>query len=98
MKDNLKQYLYEEVPDNLFTRNELQLMSMIPLNIDEPDASVYYPEQRRSFKLYDIKKTRKREKYKPKTPELPVIILTIDEVLERRRRYIKQREKMYGTK
>ena len=98
MEENIKQYLIEEVPDNLFTRNELQLMSLVPLNINEPDALVYYPEQERSFKLYDVNKTRQRKKQKPKGIKLTVTDMEIQDVLKKRKEYIKQRETMYGTK
>jgi hypothetical protein len=56
----MKTYLPEEVPNNLFTLNKLKLMGLTPTA--EHVALVSYPEQRREYKLYDIKETRKPKK------------------------------------
>jgi hypothetical protein len=87
MNDNLKRYLPEEVPDNLFTRNELNYMGLVPIEPKEPNAIVNYTEQKREYNLYDIEKTRepKRQKGNGGIP-LTIRDRTIEDILEKRRR------------
>lgn len=62
--EHLVKYIYKEVPDNLFTRNELKYMGAVPINPKEPDAIVYYPVEKREYNLYDIEKSRQTKKQK----------------------------------
>ncbi len=49
-------FLPEEVPDHLFTRNELKGMGRVP--IQEAAAYVFYPEQKREYPLFRIEETK----------------------------------------
>lgn len=60
--DNIQQYLPDSVPDLLFTKNELKYMGRVPTG--DPIASVYYPDQKRSFPLFDLQATRTKRKQK----------------------------------
>ncbi|MFB5268111.1 hypothetical protein ACE41H_15190 [Paenibacillus enshidis] len=60
--DNLQQYLPDNVPDLLFTKNELKYMGRVPNG--DPVASVYYADQKRSFPLFDLQATRTTRKQK----------------------------------
>jgi hypothetical protein len=51
-----RRYFPEEVPDNLFTRNELKMMGLVPTG--DFDAWVWYPEQKRAYQLYGLSETR----------------------------------------
>ena len=53
--DAVKRYLPEDVPDNLFTKNKLNQMGLVPTQ--EHQAFVVYPEQKREYKLYNINAT-----------------------------------------
>jgi hypothetical protein len=52
----LIRYAPKEVPDHLFTRNELSKMGLVQTG--EHEAFVYYPDQKREFKLFNIEETR----------------------------------------
>ena len=82
---NLKVYLPNAMPDNLFTRNELNSMGLVPINPKEPDALVDFRQQKRVYKLYNIEKTR-QPKMHNKTFSLVVRNNTIEDILEKRRR------------
>lgn len=83
--ENLTTYLANAIPDNLFTRNELNSMGLVPINSEEPDALVDFPQQKRIFKLYDIEKTRQPKMHK-KTFSLIVRDNTVEDILEKRKR------------
>jgi hypothetical protein len=87
LQDVIKKYLPEEVPDNLFTRNELNYMGLVPLDPKAPDAVVNYTDQKRQYNLYDIEKTRepKRQKGNGGIP-LTIRDMTVEAILEKRRR------------
>jgi hypothetical protein len=86
MKDNLKKYLPKEVSDNLFTRNELKYMGLVPIIPKEPDAMVNYTDQRREYNLYDIEKTRKPKAQKVNGISLTITDKTVEDILEKRRK------------
>lgn len=54
--DQLPRYLPSEVPDDLFTNQELSRMGKVPTNSVE--AFVKYLDQKREFKLFRITETR----------------------------------------
>jgi hypothetical protein len=87
MTDNLKRYLPEEVPNNLFTQNKLSRMGLSPIN--DHIAYVVYPEQKREYKLYSIDKTRKPNRQKGLS--LVEKDLTVEQVLEERKRELEVR-------
>ena len=82
---NLKVYLPNAIPDNLFTRNELNSMGLVPINSDKPDALVEFPQQKSIYNLYEIEKTRKPKMHK-KTFNLIVRDNTVEDILEQRKR------------
>lgn len=86
MKDNLKRYLPEEVPDNLFTRNELNYMGLVPIEPKEPDAMVNYTDQKREYNLYDIEKAREPKRQQVNGIHLTIRDRTVEDILEKRRR------------
>lgn len=94
MGDNLLRYLPEEVPDNLFTRNELKQMGLVPIDPEDPDAWVIYTDQKREFKLFHIEKTRKPKPQKKKGISLTTTNRTVEEILEKRRRRFEYNRKM----
>ncbi|MGN4127211.1 hypothetical protein ACMGD3_19705 [Lysinibacillus sphaericus] len=83
--ENLKVYLPNAMPDNFFTRNELNSMGLVPINPDEPDALVDFRQQKRVYKLYNIEKTRQPKMHK-KSFSLIVRDNTVEDILEKRRR------------
>lgn len=82
--DGIEQFAPEQVPDHLFTKNELKWMGLIPT--EEPAASVYYTDQKRAFPLFNLHATR------PQRPQkgfsLTITDLTVEEVLQRRKRSV----------
>ncbi|WP_420768594.1 hypothetical protein ACNR9V_01010 [Parageobacillus thermoglucosidasius] len=84
--DNLIRYLPEEVPNYLFTRNELKQMGLVPINEEEHEAWVTYTDQKREYKLYHINKTRRPKPQKNKGISLTITNRTIDDILEKRRK------------
>lgn len=81
--DNLHTYRHDQIPNHLFTKNELYQMGLYAVTPDEPDALVSFPEQNRTFNLYDIKKTREPLR-KQRRSMLTVRDLTVDDILEKR--------------
>lgn len=88
----LNRYLPEEVPDNLFTQNKLNRMGLAPTS--DHVALVSYPEQKREYKLYDLNYTRKRKKQQGFS--LVVKDLTVEQVLEERKRELEVRKSQLG--
>ncbi|MGZ0086844.1 hypothetical protein ACWNXI_15090 [Caldibacillus thermoamylovorans] len=88
IKDNLKRYLPEEVPDHLFTQNKLKRMGLVPT--EEHVAFVVYPEQGREYKLYDIQATRRPKRQKGFS--LQIRDLTVEQVLQERKRELEVRK------
>nr|WP_304220249.1 hypothetical protein [Fredinandcohnia onubensis] len=86
MDNNLKRYLPEEVPDNLFTRNELKYMGLIPIDPNEPEAWVNYTDRKKEYKLFHIDKTRKPKPHKVNGISLTITDRTVEDILEKRRR------------
>lgn len=86
MKDNLKKYLPAEVPDNLFTRNELNYMGLVPIDPTEPDAIVNYTDQKREYNLYDIGNTREPKRQKGNGIPLTIRDRAVEDILEKRRK------------
>lgn len=85
---SIPRYLPEDVPDYLFTQNELKSMGRVPAG--EFNAFVKYPEQRNEFKLFhieDSKMTKKQSK-----SSMLRSLYTIEETLEKRKRAIKGRK------
>ncbi|MCZ8493609.1 hypothetical protein [Priestia megaterium] len=77
-------YMSMNVPDNLFTRNELSKMGLIPVNPQNPDAMVNYEDQKREYNLYLIEKTRTPKRQKGFS--LVSKDSTVEEILEKRRK------------
>ncbi|MGD6844696.1 hypothetical protein ACQCVH_19560 [Bacillus infantis] len=92
MKQEMKRYLPEEVPDHLFTQNKLNRMGLTTTS--EHAAYVSYPEQKREYKLFDINNTRKRKQQKGFS--LVEKELTVDQVLEERKRELVVRKNQLG--
>ncbi|WML56506.1 hypothetical protein [Neobacillus sp. PS2-9] len=88
MENTLKSYLPKEVPDNLFTRNELKYMGLVPIEPKEPDALVNYTDQKREFNLYDIEKTREPKRQKGNGISLTIRDRALEDILKKRRRSI----------
>ncbi|UGB29959.1 hypothetical protein [Metabacillus sp. B2-18] len=92
ISQEMKRYLPEEVPDYLFTQNKLNRMGLATTS--EHVAYVYYPEQKREYKLFDINNTRK---CKQQTGfSLVVKDMTVEQVLKERRRELKLRKNQLG--
>ena len=92
--ESIRHYLPEEVPDHLFTQSRLSRMGLAPTA--EHVAYVAYPEQRQSFKLYDISGTKKRKPQKGLSGMIKD--LTVDEVLAERKRELEVRKNQLGMK
>jgi hypothetical protein len=92
MTDNLKRYLPEEVPNNLFTQNRLSRMGLSPTS--DHIAYVVYPEQKREYKLYSIDKTRTPKRQKGLS--LVEKDLTVEQVLAERKRELAVRKGQLG--
>lgn len=88
MSQEIQRYLPEEVPDHLFTQNKLNRMGLAPTS--DHVALVLYPEQKREFKLFDLNYTRKRKKQQGFS--LVIKDLTVEQVLEERKREIEVRK------
>lgn len=86
MGDNLVKYSPEEVPDYLFTRNELQYMGLVPLSVEDYDAWVYYADQKREYKLFHIEKTRRPKPQKNKGLSLTITNMTVQDILKKRKK------------
>jgi hypothetical protein len=86
MEDHFIRYLPEEVPDYLFTRNELKQMGLVPIDPNEPDAWVNYTDQTWEYKLYHIVKTRKPKPQKNKGISLTITNRIVEYIFEKRRR------------
>lgn len=89
--DYLPHYLPEFIPDNLFTRNGLRKMRR--KTKENHVGFVYYPEQKRKYKLYDVNKSYK---FVPKTDNPLTVyekVYTLEEMLERRKNEIELRAK-----
>lgn len=86
MPNHLKRYLPEEVPDNLFTRNELNYMGRVPIEIKFPDAIVSYEDQKREFNLYEIEKTREPKRQKINGISLTIRDKNVEDILGKRRK------------
>jgi hypothetical protein len=84
----MKRYLPEEVPDHLFTQNKLNRVGLATTS--EHVAYVFYPEQKREYKLFDINNTRKRKQQKGLS--LVEKDLTVEQVLEERKRELEVRK------
>lgn len=91
--DETPRYLPENVPDSLFTRNELKSMGRIPNQ--ESAAYVSYPEQKREYPLFQIEETKltKRQKGFSLVPK----DYTIEEVLDKRKHALKVRLLQVGN-
>lgn len=87
-----KRYLPEEVPDHLFTKNELKMMGLVPNQ--ELEAFVLYREQNREYQLYNVDATRS-----PKRQGGFSLVrkdYTTEQVLEKRRNALKVRRQQFG--
>lgn len=86
-------YLPEEVPDFLFTRNELKSMGCVPTQ--EAAAYVSYPEQKKEYPLFHIEET----KLTKRQSGLSLIRkdCTIEEVMEKRKNALEVRKKQQGN-
>lgn len=85
---SIPRFFPEEVPDYLFTQNELKSMGRIPAG--ELSAFVTYPEQKNEFKLFHIDNSRLTKKQS--RPSLLSNVLTVEEVLEKRKRSLAVRK------
>lgn len=83
---NLTIYLPNAIPDNLFTRNELNSMGLVPIYPEEPDALVDFLKHKRTYKLYKINKTKEPRRQKAKAYSLVVRDNTVDDILEKRKK------------
>lgn len=85
---DLPRYLPQDVPDHLFTHNELKQMGLVPTQ--EFEAYVLYPEQKREYKLYNVNDARK-SKRQSGISIIPKDYI-VQEVLKRRKHAIEVRE------
>lgn len=83
----METYTAGNVPDHLFTRNELQQMGMVPIDAKTPDALVYFPDQKREFKLFQIESCRTPKKQKPVGIKLTVTNRTVEDILAKRKNF-----------
>lgn len=93
MSEDKLRLLPEEVPDYLFTRNELKMMGLVPTA--GMSAFVLYPEQKKEYQLYDVAATRSPKKQSGFS--LVRKDYTVEEVLARRRHAIKVRKSQFGN-
>lgn len=91
-EDDTPRFLPEEVPNYLFTQNKLSRMGLAAT--EGHVAYVRYPEQKREYKLYDIKATRERKKQKGFS--LVIKDMTVEEVLAERKRELEVRKSQLG--
>lgn len=84
----LPRYLPQDVPDHLFTQKELKFMGLVPEK--EMEAFVFYPEQKREYKLFSLNGTRKQKQQSGMS--LIPKKYTLEDVLNRRRHAIDVRK------
>lgn len=83
----MEKYTAGEVPDHLFTRNELQQMGKVPLDPKVPDALVYFPDQKREYKLFGLENTRIPKKVTPTGIKLTVNDRSVEDILNKRKNF-----------
>lgn len=84
-----KKYIAGQVPDDLFTRNELQQMGRVALDPQTPDALVYFPDQKREYKLFKLENTRVPKKQIPKGIKLTTTDRSVEDILAKRKNFKK---------
>jgi len=93
-KDIIRQYLPEEVSDHLFTQSRLSRMGLAPTA--NHVAYVFYPEQKREFKLYDVHETKQRKQQKGFS--LIQKNATVEQILAERKHEIEVRKSLLGSR
>jgi hypothetical protein len=92
-RDDMTRYLPEEVPDDLFTRNELKTMGLA--TIREAAAYVFYAEQRREYPLFHLEDTKLTKRQSGSS--LIRKDCSIEEVLEKRKHSLEVRKAQLGS-